>query len=187
MSYLQILIHWICSFFYKPSVSATGAAHGKSWIVLHHWYGEPKTREEAYQICIREGFSDFPYNWIICRDGTLWQGRPETSCAANLGLNSKAVAICFLGNFQIQIPTIAQMNTAAKLIREMLVRHPRAKVILHRDVVKLVPLAWYHRRLVSTATKCPGDLFVSGKFGTILWKMVCGLNYEQARKKVFNG
>lgn len=181
MNPFVMFAHW-----WAGDSQPAGAAWLASWIIYHHWMGEPTTRAEAVHISLAEGYTGgIPYNFVITRAGDVWEGRPVGDCAANLGLNRQAIAICFLGNFQVQEPTKAQMYAAAALNRRLLLTHKRAKVILHRDVNKLVPFAYYRGRLVSTATACPGDLFVKGRFGAILWRMTNGLSMEEADKVVW--
>jgi len=169
----------------------------KRFLVLHHWDGLPKTPQEGLKIVLGEGYRTWPYNWIIAQDGTVWEGREESDCAANLGINYMAVAICFVGCFDSYnnpdgrlgptVPTKAQCISGARVIKEVLKRHPGIKMILHRDVSKIVPLALYQGKMVSTATACPGNHFTSKNYGQILWKMVNGFTYEMALQAVRKG
>ena len=97
------------------------------------------------------GWRDVGYHWIIRRDGTLEEGRPEGTLGAHVrGHNSGTIGICWAGgldrasgpNTGVWNPTEAQEQTMVQLIRDIQKRHPDAKrVIGHKD---LVP------------TECPG-------------------------------
>ena len=97
------------------------------------------------------GWRDVGYHWVIRRNGTLEEGRPENQNGAHVrGHNSGTIGICWVGgldeasgpNAGVWNATPAQEATMVQLIRDIQKRHPKAKrVIGHKD---LVP------------TECPG-------------------------------
>ena len=199
---LRFLISWLISLASLLVRRPVGSRAGALWVVLHHWGGHPpESRAAALAIAKREGYSDIPYNWIVTARGEVWKGRPEGTNAANLGLNANSVSVCLLGNFDEadnpngakglpMFPTDAQMEAAGQLLRDIFKRHPKAKLIQHKDVVRLVPrVLWYNRNKrrnewVSTATACPGSRFVKSKLAAVLWQMVCGHSLREARLRV---
>lgn len=168
------------------------------WIVIHHYGGwPPATRDALLHESLADGFADVPYSAYVAPDGSLIPGRGEQYvCAANLGINMNALAICLGGNFDADdnphgekglpmVPSDSQLVAAASQIAEWVKKYPEAKVILHRDVQKLVPHAEdANGNWVSTATVCPGSRFVDGKYAEIIWKVVCGYSLEKAKQMV---
>lgn len=96
------------------------------------------------------GWQMVGYHWVIRRDGTVEQGRPESMVGAHVGgQNAGKIGICWLGGLDratgpskgVDNRTPQQTEALTKLIRECLKRYPGAKVIGHRDLA---------------ATQCPG-------------------------------
>lgn len=98
----------------------------------------------------QRGWKMIGYHWIIRRDGTVEQGRPENMTGAHVGgQNTGKIGISWIGGLNratgpdkgVDNRTDAQKASLIKLIKECLVRYPGAKVVGHRD---LAP------------TQCPG-------------------------------
>lgn len=96
------------------------------------------------------GFSRVGYHYVIRRDGRVEPGRREGEIGAHVrGHNTGTLGICLVGGLDratgpdigVDNRTEAQKRAAATLIRDILTRHPDAKVLGHRDLV---------------ATQCPG-------------------------------
>ena len=96
------------------------------------------------------GWNGVGYHYVIRRDGTVEKGRPETTVGAHVGgQNSGKIGICCIGglnratgpNQGVDNRTPAQVTALIRLIKEILSRHPSAKVVGHRDLA---------------ATQCPG-------------------------------
>lgn len=96
------------------------------------------------------GWKMVGYHYVIRRDGVVEQGRPENQVGAHVGgQNVGKIGICWLGGLNratgpdkgVDNRTPAQTESLIKLIRELLKRHPGAKVVGHRDLA---------------ATQCPG-------------------------------
>lgn len=87
------------------------------------------------------------YNYEISKDGITRQARRDgerTAACYQQGMNNgKAIHICLDGNFSIQLPTIQQKNSLIKLLEELELKYPDAKIIHHRDIKN---------------TQCPGSL-----------------------------
>ena len=85
------------------------------------------------------GWSDIGYHWVIRRDGTVEEGRPEDCAGAHAkGHNNTSIGICLVGgideagdadaNF-----TLAQYTALSKAIDAARMRHPIKKLSGHRD------------------------------------------------------
>jgi N-acetylmuramoyl-L-alanine amidase len=123
-------------------------------IVIHYSATYPDQDigvKEIRQWHTERGFRDVGYHWIIRRDGTLEEGRPEGTPGAHVrGHNSGTIGICWVGgldrvsgpNVGVWNLTAAQEDALVRLIADIQKRWPDAKrVIGHKD---LVP------------TECPG-------------------------------
>ncbi len=96
------------------------------------------------------GWRDIGYHWVVELVGETYhalQGRPMSMTGAHCpGWNSRAVGVCFAGNFMAVPPPAKQLDEGAQLIAGLCQLgglSPRA-ILRHRD----------HRE-----TLCPGDKF----------------------------
>lgn len=92
------------------------------------------------------GYSDIAYEAGVARDGTIYEGRVAWAVGAHtLNHNRDGHAICFIGNYEDEPLSDAQINAARELIaawqgQGVVVREP--VIMGHRDVF---------------ATACPGN------------------------------
>jgi N-acetylmuramoyl-L-alanine amidase len=131
-------------------MTTQGKAHT---IVVHYSATYPDQRVDVSVIDQwhrQRGFSGCGYHWVVLRDGTVQPGRPESVVGAHVrGRNTGTIGICWTGgldratgpNKGVWNPTPEQERALVKLIREVLARHPGARVVGHCDLV---------------ATECPG-------------------------------
>lgn len=96
------------------------------------------------------GWQMVGYHYVIRRDGTVEQGRPESMVGAHVGgQNTGKIGICCIGGLEratgpnkgVDNRTPQQIESMIKLIKDLLKRYPGAKVVGHRDLA---------------ATQCPG-------------------------------
>lgn len=96
------------------------------------------------------GFSMVGYHYFIRRNGMIEKGRDESVIGAHVGgQNTGKIGICCAGgieratgpNVGVDNRTPEQIKSQIKLIKDLLIRYPNAKVVGHRD---LAP------------TQCPG-------------------------------
>ena len=96
------------------------------------------------------GFRTVGYHYVIRRDGTVEKGRGEREIGAHVkGYNTGSIGICCIGgieratgpNIGVDNRTEAQKRALANLTRDILKRHPNAKIVGHRDL---------------GSTQCPG-------------------------------
>jgi len=95
------------------------------------------------------GFARVGYHWYIRRDGTVQAGRMENEKGAHcvdMGMNSKAIGICFEGHGDFQVFTDAQRQALLILYREIRSRWaiPVQNVLGHRET--------------GAKKSCPGNL-----------------------------
>lgn len=96
------------------------------------------------------GWKGVGYHYVIRRDGVVEKGRPDNVVGAHVaGQNSGKIGICCIGgcnratgpNKGVDNRTPAQIKAQIALIKTLLARHPKAKVVGHRDLA---------------STQCPG-------------------------------
>lgn len=115
-------------------------------IVVHYsaTYADQNIRvEDIRKMHVARGFRTTGYHWFIGRDGREEIGRPEHEIGAHVGgQNSGKIGICWAGglerstgaNVGVDNRTAAQTATLINRIREILKKHPNAKVVGHRDL-----------------------------------------------------
>jgi N-acetylmuramoyl-L-alanine amidase-like protein len=134
-------------------------------ISLHHtgapYYGKPGPEQYLRNIqAFHEGadreWEDIAYHYLIDLDGVVWAGRPPTVMGnPSIYYNAmNVVLICFMGDYDTQVPTDAQLagaaSTSAWLMKQFNITSPLTG---HRD---------------HAPTACPGDnLYSKLKDGTL--------------------
>ncbi len=89
-------------------------------IVIHHT-GNPQdddcSAEEIHESHKSMGWSGIGYHYVIRKDGTIEQGRPEWATGSHAyGHNSLTLGVHVCGNFCIAKPTNEQIESLAYLI-----------------------------------------------------------------------
>lgn len=139
----------------KPEVN------NPEYIIIHHsatQEGDAETFRRAHKA---KGWRDIGYHYVIGNgtysgDGEVETGRPENESGAHCsadGMNFKSIGICLVGNFDIDKPTVAQMEALGRLCRDIMTRHkiPPFKILGHGEVA-------------GAATNCPGKNFDMAAF-----------------------
>jgi hypothetical protein len=130
--------------------------------VIHHSAGP--THQSPGDICaehMARGMATIAYNWVIAKDGTIYQGRPISwASSANYGRNPESVAVCLIGNFQSDDPgytgppdprQIKSLNDLALSVHIHL--SGISRTYGHRDVESI----FYPGQSEAYGTVCPGD------------------------------
>ena len=89
----------------------------------------------------QRGFNGIGYHYVVLLDGTVEEGRPEEAIGAHVqGYNSNSIGICYIGgvhaddiNKAKDTRTPAQKEALRRLIKQLKLRYPKAKVLGHRD------------------------------------------------------
>ena len=95
---------------------------------------------------------DIGYHYVIDYNGRIWEGRPvkyQGAHAGNGDANKGNIGIVLLGNFEVQRPTQAQLNSLETLTDFLMKRYDLtcARVFTHKEIRKKYGLS---------ATACPG-------------------------------
>lgn len=87
---------------------------------------------------LARGFSDIGYHYVIYRDGSINKGRDESKIGAHCtGHNSHSIGVCYIGGCASDGKTPKDTRTAAqkvalvKLLKELRVKYPNAKIYPH--------------------------------------------------------
>ena len=90
------------------------------------------------------GWKCIGYHYVIDLDGTIEKGRPESEVGAHVsGYNSHSIGICYIGGLSKDgkkaedTRTNAQKESLAKLLIQLMVKYPKAKIMGHRDFPKV--------------------------------------------------
>ena len=131
------------------------------YIIIHHSATSEGNAETFRRAHKARGWRDVGYHYIIGNgtysgDGEVETGRPENESGAHCsadGMNFKSIGICLVGNFDIDKPTVAQMEALERLCRDIMARYkiPASKVLGHGEVK-------------GATTNCPGRHFDMAEF-----------------------
>ena len=118
-------------------------------IVLHHTGGADidASAKEIDKWHKNNGWAGIGYHYVIRKDGTIEQGRPDWTVGAHAyGENSHTIGIHLSGDFSVAKPTEAQIEATAMLLANLCTDYglpmDEDHIVGHRD---LMP------------TDCPGD------------------------------
>ncbi len=141
----------------RPIAQRVNPMGGIRHITLHHegspnapvLFADAKTTarriELIRQFHLDRGWGDIGYHYIIDRAGRVWEARPLNLQGAHVkDHNSHNIGVMCLGNFNIQTPSDAQLQTVARFTRSLRLKHRVAVRSIHT-----------HREL--GATSCPGN------------------------------
>ena len=119
-------------------------------VVVHHTgnpWDDDLSAEDIHLSHQAQGWSGCGYHYIIRKDGQIEQGRPEWAIGSHaLGENWHTIGIHVCGNFEIAVPTDAQIESLAYLIGWICEKY---------DIVPDKDHVVGHRDLMATA--CPGE------------------------------
>lgn len=143
----------------KPPESRSGFSTPARYTFIHHTVTSFPAGEKAavrqekehmrylQQIAFGRDFADISYSFVIFPSGRVYEGRGWRVVGAHTdGSNSISHAFVFVGNYELDRPTKAALEAAAKL-------HKRGRRQGHID-----PRAQIlgHRQASGAATACPG-------------------------------
>lgn len=111
------------------------------YIIVHtaDYDGPYDTFEDLIRWHKERGFRTIGYHYYIRKDGTIYQGRQDTSVGAHCragGMNRRSIGICFEGDHDIEPWTEAQTDTFRLLATMLMARYPilSHRVLGHREV-----------------------------------------------------
>lgn len=101
--------------------------------------GQHFTTQDIDQWHKTRGFARIGYHYVIYLDGSIHTGRAEEQIGAHcLGQNSTSIGICYIGGLDIKgnpkdTRTPAQKESLIKLVNDMKVKYPNARIYGHRE------------------------------------------------------
>jgi hypothetical protein len=129
---------------------------GIRWIVVHHSASDRgATVSEIERWHRQRGWDDIGYHWLVDADGIIWQGRAEHLIGAHArGVNNESIGICCIGNFELEEPSAAILDSLIRLSAGIAARY-------HLDETCIIP----HREVgnvsaENTQTLCPGKFLL---------------------------
>ena len=118
-------------------------------IVIHHVGGTDHevSAAEIHRWHLHNGWAGIGYHYVIHKDGSIERGRPRDAVGAHCyGENDHTIGINLVGNFQVAVPTGAQLDAAAALVAQLCqiyrIRPGAGSIVGHRDL---------------NSTECPGQ------------------------------
>lgn len=101
------------------------------------------------------GFACIGYNYVICIDGTIEEGRPLSMNGAHCkGWNTHSIGVCYIGGLDKagnpkDTRSEAQKKSMYQLVRSLLLKYPIKWIMGHRDTSpdlngdgKITPNEW---------------------------------------------
>jgi N-acetyl-anhydromuramyl-L-alanine amidase AmpD len=116
-------------------------------VIVHHSASSDVSAATLHGWHLNQGWSGIGYHFVIRRNGNIERGRELSAIGSHSGPkgNGDSVGVCLTGNFEIDKPTAAQINSLVWLITRYLEpRYGSLQVVGHSDVM---------------ATACPGKNF----------------------------
>lgn len=112
--------------------------------IIVHCAATPEGRDFTVEDITRwhkqRGFRTIGYHWVIYRDGSVHQGRPESQMGAHCtGHNALSIGVCYIGGVAADGKTPKDTRTEAqkaallRLLRSLKAKYPKAKIYGHRD------------------------------------------------------
>ena len=84
-------------------------------LILHHAGVASASPDSIHRTHLGNGWAGIGYHYYICKDGTIYRGRPEDTVGAHAyGANSHSIGVCFEGNYQVE-QTMPAAQLAAML------------------------------------------------------------------------
>ena len=123
-------------------------------IAIHHSAAPanvPPEQVARYHV-ERKGWPGIGYHFYIMPDGTIYQTNYLTTMSNHVFMNNRySVGICLAGNFSENLPTPAQLNSAATLTAWLM-----------EQLNIPIENVWGHKEYPEQNTSCPGDQWVDG-------------------------
>lgn len=152
------------------------------WLVIHHTGPMPGVRNVTVNLLqvshMNRGKSDIAYNWVIDKNGIIYEGRPwnvMSSAVApsleshidmkdgeldnpELSLNYGTLNICLIGNFTKEEPTLEQRNSLLFLADYIFENFQDVKYVIGHNEMGLIAENRNVTIMKKYETLCPGDI-----------------------------
>ena len=114
-------------------------------IILHHAQAKTCSVEDIHQWHLKKDWSGIGYHFLVRKDGTIYQGRPEDTIGAHAkGANHDSIGICAEGDFMKEEMNPLQLNALIDLVSYIKNKYHLSSIKRHKDVA---------------STDCPGTHF----------------------------
>ena len=92
------------------------------------------TALDIHKMHLSFGWDGIGYHKVICRDGTIENGRPEFWVGAHTkGINNYSLGVCLIGRAQF---LEKQFNSLEKILLKWKIKYNTAIIIGHKDAIK---------------------------------------------------
>ena len=104
------------------------------YIIFHHAKASKCSLEDIHKWHLQNGWIGCGYNFLIRKDGTVYEGRPIWAEGAHtIGYNHNSLGVCFEGDFMTEQMTDAQVNAGIDLLRDCRIQYPALQGGRHKD------------------------------------------------------
>lgn len=117
-----------------------------------------------------KGWGQCGYHYVIEKDGTIVQGRQENQVGAHCyqkWMNYRSIGICLSGNFDHELPTVAQLVSLKTKIEQL------------RNRYNISPDHVFGHRDFATYKSCPGTLFTDNMIREVATGIVHDLEFAK--------
>jgi len=89
----------------------------RTLVVHHSALSQRDGPREIQRMHLKDkGYADIGYHFVINGKGMIYEGRPINVRGAHVGgFNTGSVGVCLMGNFEVEVPTNAQINSLMEL------------------------------------------------------------------------
>jgi N-acetylmuramoyl-L-alanine amidase len=143
-----------------------------SRITIHHdgmppvmLHSQSQNRERIRQIrnlhVNNNGWGDIGYHFIIDRNGQIWEGRPLKWQGAHVrNQNPGNLGVMCLGNFEIESPSHAQLETLTSYVVALATHHrvPLRRIVTHQELASTLCPGRNLQRQVIAARRPRGSI-----------------------------
>lgn len=131
-------------------------------IIIHHTHNPNLDLQSTHKLHIEKfKWAGIGYNYLIEKDGRIFEGRGLKVGAHAKGNNKDSIGIALVGNFDVKIPEEIQMKPLIKLCLSFMYEYDI-------EVSKVIG----HRELEGVTKSCPGELFDMVKFREMLLEQI---------------
>lgn len=127
-------------------------------IIIHHTHNPNLDLLSTHKLHIEKfKWAGIGYNYLIEKDGRIFEGRGLKVGAHAKGNNKDSIGIALVGNFDVTLPEEIQMKPLIGLCLSFMYEYDI-------EVSRVIG----HRELEGVTKSCPGELFDMVKFREIL-------------------
>lgn len=127
-------------------------------IIIHHTHNPNLNLESTHKLHIEKfKWAGIGYNYLIEKDGRIFEGRGMKVGAHAKGNNKDSIGIALVGNFDTGRPEEIQLKPLIDLCISFMYKYDI-------EVNKVIG----HRELEGVTKSCPGELFDMAEFRNVL-------------------